>query len=106
MEIFMDAHSICVVSLHTPKEKLWGELLSINPAGITMRGIDLHSFDHFVNQINGPDSERTGLPTLFFPMNRVERIALDESSGSIPSMNELFARKVGRSLSDYLAQFA
>ena len=36
----------------------------------------------------------------------VERISLDESSGSIPSMNELFARKVGRSLSDYLAQFA
>jgi hypothetical protein len=47
-----------------------------------------------------------GLPTIFFPMNRLERISLDEPSGSIPSMNELFARKVGRSLSDYLAQFA
>jgi hypothetical protein len=46
------------------------------------------------------------LPTIFFPMNRVERISLVEPSGSIPSMNELFARKVGRSLSDYLAQFA
>ena len=75
----MNPHSIIIVSLHTPKEKLWGELLSISPAGITIRGIDLNSFDHFVNQINGPDSERTGLPTLFFPMNRVERVALDES---------------------------
>ena len=102
----MDAHSIIVVSLHTPKEKLWGELLSINPAGITMRGIDLNSFDHFVSQINGPDSERTGLPTLFFPMTRVERIALDESSGSIPSLSELFERKVGRPIAEYLAQFA
>jgi len=102
----MDPHSIVIVSLHAPKEKLWGELLSIHPAGITIRGIDLNSFDHFVNQINGPDQERTGLPTLFFPMNRVERIALDESSGSIPSLSEVFARKVGRSLAEYLSQFA
>src|SRR4029077_19398665 len=102
----MDPHSIIVVSLHTPKEKVWGELLSINPSGITVRGIDLNSFDHFIRQINEPDGERMGFPTVFFPMNRVERISLDEPSGSIPSMNELFARKVGRSLSDYLAQFA
>ena len=102
----MDPHSIVVVSLHTPKEKVWGELLAIHPAGVTMRGVDLNSFDHFIRQINEPEGERTGLPTVFFPMNRVERIALDEPSGSIPSMAELFSRKVGRSLADYLAQFA
>jgi hypothetical protein len=102
----MDPHSIVVVSLHTPKEKVWGELLAIHPAGVTMRGVDLNSFDHFIRQINEPDGERIGLPTVFFPMNRVERIALDEPSGSIPSMAELFSRKVGRSLADYLAQFA
>ena len=102
----MDPHSIIIVSLHTPKEKLWGELLAITPSGITVRGIDLNSFDHFVRQINEPDGERVGPPTVFFPMNRVERISLDEPSGAIPSMNELFARKVGRPLQDYLAQFA
>ncbi len=102
----MDPHSIVIVSLHTPKEKVWGELLAINPSGITLRCIDLNSFDHFIRQINEPDGERMGFPTIFFPMNRVERISLDEPSGSIPSMNELFARKVGRTLADYLAQFA
>jgi hypothetical protein len=102
----MDPHSIVIVSLHTPKEKVWGELLAIHPAGITMRGVDLNSFDHFIRQINEPEGERIGLPTVFFPMNRVERISLDEPSGSIPSMAELFSRKVGRSLADYLAQFA
>ena len=102
----MDPNSIIIVSLHTPKEKLWGQLLSINPSGITMRGIDLNSFDHFISQINGPDSERTGLPTIFFPMNRVERISLDESSGAIPSLSEMFARKVGRPIIEYLSQFA
>ena len=102
----MDAHSIVVVSLHTPKEKIWGELLAINTAGITIRGVDLNSFDHFVRQINEPEGERVGVPTLFFPMTRVERITVDEPSGSIPSMEELFTRKIGRSLRDYLAQFA
>jgi hypothetical protein len=102
----MDPHSIVIVSLHTPKEKVWGELLAISPAGITMRGVDLNSFDHFIRQLNEPESERIGLPTVFFPMTRVERVALDEPSGAIPSMAEIFARKVGRSLAEYLAQFA
>jgi hypothetical protein len=102
----MDPHSIVVVSLHSPREKVWGELLAITPAGITIRGVDLNSFDHFVKQINEPESERIGLPTVFFPITRVERVSLDEPSGSIPSMAEIFARKVGRSLAEYLAQFA
>ena len=28
----MDPHSIVVVSLHTPKEKIWGELLTVSTA--------------------------------------------------------------------------
>jgi len=102
----VDPHSIVVISLHSPKEKVWGELLDINPSGVTLRGIDLNSFDHFIRQLNEPDGERIGLPTIFFPMNRVERVSLDEPTGSIPSMNELFARKIGRSLTEYLSQFA
>jgi len=102
----MNPNSIVVISLHTPKEKIWGILLDVNPSGVTIRGIDLNSFDHFVNEINQLDAERVGLPTVFFPMTRVERIALDEPSGSIPSMAEIFRRKIGRSLFDYLAQFA
>jgi hypothetical protein len=102
----MDIHSIVVVSLHTPKEKFWGELLALNPAGVTIRGVDLNSFDHFVREINEPDSERTGLPTVFFPMTRIERISLDEPTGAIPSMAELFERKAGRSLRQFLGNFA
>lgn len=102
----MQPHSIVVISLHSPKEKLWGELLDISNAGVTLRGIDLSSFDDFVSQILHPDGDRMGLPTLFFPMLRIERIALDEARGSIPSLAEVFAKKVGRSLPDYLAQFA
>ena len=102
----MRPDSIVVISLHSPKEKLWGELVDISNAGVTLRGIDLSSFDDFVSQILHPDGDRMGLPTLFFPMLRIERIALDEARGSIPSLAEVFAKKVGRSLPDYLAQFA
>ena len=102
----MEPHSIVVISLHTPKERLWGELMSISSSGITLRGIDLSSFDDFVSQVLHPDGDRMGLPTLFFPMLRIEPIPLDEPRGSIPSLAEVFAKKTGRSLEDYLAQFA
>jgi hypothetical protein len=102
----MKPDSIVIISLHSPKEKIWGILLDINPSGVTIRGIDLNSFDHFVSQINQVDAERVGLPTVFFPMTRIERISLDEPSGLIPSMAEIFERKIGRTLTVYLAQFA
>lgn len=102
----MQPHSIVVVSLHSPKERVWGELLDISGAGVGLRGIDLGSFDDFVSQVLHPEGDRIGLPTLFFPMLRIERIALDEARGSIPSLAEVFEKKVGRSLADYLAQFA
>jgi len=102
----MEPHSIVVVSLHSPKERVWGELVGISNAGVTVRGIDLGSFDDFVSQVLHPEGDRIGLPTLFFPMLRIERIALDEPRGSIPSMAEMFEKKVGRSLEDYLGQFA
>ena len=102
----MEPHSIVVVSLHSPKERIWGELTEMNNAGITIRGIDLASFDDFVSQVLHPEGDRIGLPTLFSPMLRIERIALDEPRGSIPSLAEIFEKKVGRSLAEYLAQFA
>lgn len=102
----MDLNSVVIVSLHTPREKIWGELIALNTAGITVRGIDLNSFDDFVRQVLHPEGDRVGLATLFFPMQRIERVALDEPSGSLPSLADLFEQKVGKSLKDYLALFA
>ena len=102
----MDLNSIVIVSLHSPREKIWGELVALNSAGITIRGIDINSFDDFIRQVVHPEGDRVGLPTLFFPMQRVERISLDEPSGSIPSLADLFQQKAGRTVKDYLALFA
>ncbi len=102
----MDVHSIVIITLHSPKEKLWGELLSMHSAGITLRGIDLNCFDDFIRQVLDPEGDRVGLPTVFFPMARIERISLDECTGSIPSLADIFMQRTGRTLADYLALFA
>ncbi len=39
---------------------------------------------------------------IFYPMHRVERIAKDEPSGSIPSLADRFREKVGVSLLEYI----
>lgn len=85
---------------------MWGELMQLQVAGVTLRGIDLNSFDDFIRQVMEPEGARVGLPTVFLPMQRIERVALDEPTGSIPSLSEMFEKRVGRSIRDYLALFA
>jgi len=102
----MQPGSIVVISLHSPKEKFWGQVVELNIAGVTLRGVDLNSFDDFIREVIHPEGERMGLPTVFFPLIRVERISLDESRGAIPSMADMFQRKVGLSVSEFLDQFA
>ena len=98
----MDLKSIVLVSLHDPKEKIWGQLVALSQAGITVRGIDVNSFDDFIQQVKRPEEAQVGLATIFYPMHRVERIALDEAKGHIPSLAQTFERQVGRRLKEYL----
>ena len=51
----MELNSIVIVSLYDPKERVWGQLLNLTQAGITVRGIDLNSFDDFIRQVKSPD---------------------------------------------------
>jgi hypothetical protein len=102
----MELNSIVIVSLHDPKEKIWGQLIGLSQAGITVRGLDVNSFDDFLQQVRTPEQGQVGLATIFYPMQRVERIALDEAKGSIPSLAQVFERQVGRSLLEYLAEVA
>lgn len=98
----MEINSIVIVSLASPKEKVWGQLISLNAAGVTVRGMDLGSFDDFVRQILAQEESTVGMAHVFYPMHRVERIARDESSGSIPSLAERFRQKIGLSIQEYL----
>ena len=40
-----------VLVLHTPREKCWGILDEINPAGVFLRGLDLNAFDDWVSAV-------------------------------------------------------
>jgi len=98
----MEINSIVIISLAAPKEKVWGQLLMLNSSGVTVRGIELDSFDDFVQQVINQEEATVGMTCVFYPMHRVERIARDEPSGSIPSLAERFRRKVGLTLQEYL----
>jgi hypothetical protein len=98
----MEINSIVIVSLDSPKEKIWGQLLQLDSKGVTLRGLELSSFDDFVRQIVSREECTVGMTQVFYPMHRVERVALDESSGSIPSLSERFQSLVGLSIQEYL----
>src|SRR5581483_2038141 len=85
--------SVVLVTLNNPREKFWGAILDLTAAGLSMRGIDLNSFDDFANMLRS--GEPVAASSVFFPMHRVERVELDARSGSIPSLRERFAAKTG-----------
>jgi hypothetical protein len=88
-----------LVYLHTPREKVFGVLLALQPAGVSLRGIDLTALDDFVRQ---EARRETGLAlvTLFYPMNRVERLERDETLGGIEGIADRFRRETGRSIQE------
>ena len=98
----MEINKVVIVSLIDPKEKVWGQLLMLETKGVTVRGIDLEAFDDFIRQVVQQEETAVGMNTVFFPMQRVEKIALDEPSGSIPSLAERFHQKVGLTIQEYL----
>jgi hypothetical protein len=89
-----------VLYLHDPKEKIWGILLSMTPAGIVLRGLDLTVFDDWMRQEARREEVLIGLTTLFYPMSRVERMERDETVGPLVSYADRFAREVGRTVDE------
>ena len=90
-----------IAYLHSPREKIWGVLRELNTAGVFIRGIDLNTFDDWVQMIVRGE-RNMGLTHVFLPMWRVERVALDESVDEIPSLAAQFYARVGLTLAEYL----
>ena len=95
------ASSFVLVMLNAPREKFWGVLVALNAAGVTVRGVDLNSYEEAARQVRA--GEPVGAATVFFPMHRVERVELDEAAGELPSLTERFRALSGR---DATAVFA
>ena len=86
-----------LIFLHTPREKVFGVLLALQPAGIAVRGIDLEALDDFRRQ-EARGETGLGLVTLFYPMSRVERMERDATVGGIEGIADRFRRETGRSI--------
>jgi hypothetical protein len=87
-----------ILYLQAPKEKVWGILVSLTPAGVVVRGLDLVVFDEWMRQEARGEEVGLGLATIFYPMGRLERMERDESLGPIASYAERFYRAVGRTV--------
>ena len=94
--------AVVILYLKEPKERVWGVLRSLDGTGVSLLGLDLHAFDDWLRQV-AEDGPTEITPTLaFFPLQRVEKILLDQPSGTIPSMVERFESRTGKDLLLYL----
>ncbi|MCU1307496.1 MAG: hypothetical protein JWN45_2191 [Acidobacteriaceae bacterium] len=74
-------------------------MIAVTPAGISLRGVDLNSFEDFSRLVKA--GEDVVPSVVFFPMHRVERMEMDSRNGEIPSMQERFFSKTARRFSDF-----
>jgi hypothetical protein len=94
--------SLVIVNLINPKEKFFGVLTSLSAAGVTIRAINLDSFEDWIRQIAHDDEPNIDVLMMFFPLFRVERIFLDEPSGAIRSYSQRFEDVTGTPIREYL----
>ena len=98
----MEAGTLVLVHLVAPKEKYWGLLEALSPAGLTLRGLELDLFDDWARpQRPGAEAE-LGVSTLFVPLHRIEKMFEDARVGSVASYTERFFVIVGRDVRDVL----
>ncbi len=88
------AGALVIATLANPREKFWGAILHLSAVGLSLRGVDLSSFDDFITQIRDGEPFTSGV--MFFPMHRVERLELDLPEGNILSLAQRFAQKTGQ----------
>jgi hypothetical protein len=97
-----DKNALVIVNLVNPKEKFFGVLRALSPAGVTMQAINLDSFDDWIRQLARDDEPSIDVFTMFVPLFRVERIFLDEPAGAIKSYSQRFEDVVGIPIQQHL----
>jgi hypothetical protein len=95
--------STVVIYLQNPREKVWGQLCDISPAGVSVNGIDLAAFEDWLRSLSTGEGG-IGLTSTFIPMWRVERIILDRSVAGVPGLEDQVINRTGLSLSQLIDQ--
>ena len=98
----LEPNSIVIAHLSNPNEQFWGVLEDLNPSGVTLRAINVSSFDDWSYQVARGGARSLGLSTMFVPLFRVERIFLDEQVGEVESYRQRFEQRVGEPVESIL----
>jgi hypothetical protein len=98
----MNAGSFVLVHLSSPREKFWGLLEQRDASGVTVRGLAVEGFEEWLRELTREKSPSFHPSTVFFPLQRVERISLDETIGEAISLADRFRRVVGEDPRDFL----
>lgn len=98
----MSPGSIVLLYLTDPAEKYWGVVETLHAAGVTIRGINLSSFEDWLGELVEEGEPSLSLATVFFPLHRITRMALDEPMGQVESLGQSFERRFGTSVEAYL----
>jgi len=86
--------ALVIATLTSPREKFWGAILHLAAEGVSLRGVDIASFDDLASQIKSGEPFTSGV--VFFPMHRVEKMELDLPEGNLLSLAQRFAQKTGQ----------
>ena len=98
----MNAGQLVLVTLQNPREKFWGVIVALTPAGVSLRGVDLQSLDDFAQLVKSGEGATPSV--VFFPMHRVQRIEVDSRNGELPSLADQFAAKTGVDVRKYFQE--
>ena len=94
--------ALVLLTLSEPREKFWGAILSLSPAGISLRGCELVSFEDCVAMTRSGAGFKPAI--VFPPMHRGERIEMDASGNGLPSLAERFASETGVEVAQLLGE--
>lgn len=98
----MNSGQLVLVTLQNPREKFWGVILTLTPAGVSLRGVDLQSLEDFTHLVKTGEGATPSV--VFFPMHRVQRIEMDGRNGELPSLADQFAATTGVDIGKYFQE--
>ncbi len=93
---------VVIVYLQEPREQVWGLLRGLDPAGVTVEGLEIDSFDGWLRCVEEGSGWRSQISVQFFPMQRVQRVLLDRGDEAAASISERLEGRIGRSLAALL----
>lgn len=99
----MNPGAIILAHLTEPTEKYWGQLIALDAAGVTLRGLNLQSFDDWLIEVASGEAPAIGPTTVFFPLRRIDCLFLDEAIGPVQSFAERLEDRVGQPASVVLS---